>query len=128
MSRLPLIAVLLLLAACRSDPVTLRFDGQTMGTRYSVVARDPSGALEADRVRAAVEATLAEVNGRLSNWDPQSEISRFNAMRSTEPVAISDQLAAVVEAADLIHARSMGRFDVTLGPLIELWGPHKWHG
>jgi thiamine biosynthesis lipoprotein len=58
----------------------------------------------------------------MSNWDPNSEISRFNAARSTEPVDLSPELAEVMQAAMEVHNASRGQFDVTLGPLIELWG------
>ncbi|MEL6197975.1 MAG: FAD:protein FMN transferase [Pseudomonadota bacterium] len=111
-----------LVAGCEAEPQTLRLEGETMGTTYSIVAIDKGGALVSADVQAAVDATLADVNAKMSNWDPSSEISRFNAQASTEAVAISAELAAVMRAANTVHAQSLGRFDVTLGPLIELWG------
>ena len=92
-----------------------------MGTTYNVVAVAPAGT-PSDDLAKAIEATLARVNRHLSNWDPKSEISRFNASRSTAPVAVSDMMVKVMAAADLVHRQSRGYFDVTLAPLIELWG------
>lgn len=122
MARYVLICITLFLAACKSDPVTLSLSGETMGTTYNIVAIDATGELDANAVQAAVEATLATVNGQMSNWDPNSEISRFNSAQTTDPVAISTELSMVMAAANSVHTESLGQFDVTLGPLIELWG------
>ncbi|KGJ06524.1 thiamine biosynthesis lipoprotein [Paracoccus halophilus] len=122
MVRAALLGLALLLAACKSEPARLELAGQTMGTTYSIVALDLEAKLDPDRVQAAVEATLERVNAGMSNWDPASEISRFNAQDSTDPVGISGELAEVMAAADRVHRLSEGQFDVTLGPLIELWG------
>ncbi|MEM1272346.1 MAG: FAD:protein FMN transferase [Pseudomonadota bacterium] len=96
--------------------------GQTMGTSYSVVAVDHAHELNEPQIAAAIDAALQEVNQQMSNWDPMSEISRFNARNSTEPVAISEPLAHVIAAAEEVNRASEGRFDTTMGPLIELWG------
>ena len=122
MKRCALLGLLLLLVACDEAPVKLEMTGKTMGTTYNIVAVDVPAGLQADAITKAVTETLAEVNGRMSNWDPNSEISRFNAQKTTDSVRISAQLAQVIRAANEIHTRSAGRFDVTLGPLIELWG------
>lgn len=116
------IGLVFVLAGCQADPVTLEISGETMGTTYSIVAVDQTAELDADEVKAAVEATLADVNAKMSNWDPNSEISRFNASDSTKPIEISDELSSVMQAAMDVHQASRGQFDVTLGPLIELWG------
>ncbi|MEM8791336.1 MAG: FAD:protein FMN transferase [Pseudomonadota bacterium] len=122
MFRLGAVGLALLIAACDDTPVTLEISGETMGTTYNITAVAPAGGLDSEALKAAVEATLAQVNASMSNWDPGSEISRFNALRHTEPVPISAGLADVIEAADEIHSRSDGLFDLTLAPLIELWG------
>ncbi|MEP2718525.1 FAD:protein FMN transferase [Pseudophaeobacter sp.] len=122
MARFFLVAFAFLLAACKSDPVTLTFSGETMGTTYNIVAIDKTADLSPDELQAAVTAELAKVNSQMSNWDPTSEISQFNKSPSTDPVEISPELASVMAAADEIHAKSEGLFDVTLGPLIEIWG------
>lgn len=112
----------LALAACKFGSEVLRISGATMGTSYNVVAVDPTGRLGEGDVQAAIDDALADVNLQMSNWDPHSEISRFNAQRGTEAVAISPALGEVMHAAEVVHAASGGRFDTTIGPLIELWG------
>jgi len=66
--------------------------------------------------------TLEAVNASMSNWDPQSEVSRFNSSAANEPVPLSKDFATVIALSNDIHDASSARFDVTLGPLIELWG------
>ena len=112
----------LVLGACQRGPSVFSLSGQTMGTTYSVVAVDGSRSLtEADLARA-IEGALAVVNASMSNWDPASEISRFNVGPAGAPIAISQPLAEVMAAAEAVNRASDGRFDTTMGPLIELWG------
>lgn len=107
------------LGACAQRPLTIA--GLTMGTSYRVVVADPDSLGEKD-LRHAVETTLAQINKKLSNWDPNSELSRLNAATTTDPVTVSPDLATVMAAADQVHTASAGGFDITLAPLIDLWG------
>ncbi|RYH09761.1 FAD:protein FMN transferase [Tropicimonas sp. IMCC6043] len=114
----------LALSGCFSgdEGETYRFSGETMGTTYHVTAVGVPDEVTETEIALAIEETLAAVNASMSNWDKESEVSRFNGMASTEPVAISAEFAHVMAAADKVHALSEGKFDVTLFPLIELWG------
>ncbi|MEX0351547.1 MAG: FAD:protein FMN transferase [Paracoccaceae bacterium] len=111
-----------ILAGCLFDeePEVVRLSGETMGTTYNitVVGED----LNEDAMAAAVTESLAATNAKMSNWDPNSEVSVFSASDDTQPVAVSPEFATVIAAANEVHTQSGGRFDVTLGPLIELWG------
>ncbi|MFY0595291.1 MAG: FAD:protein FMN transferase [Cognatishimia sp.] len=112
----------LALAACKKGWSILELTGFTMGTSYSVAAIDHSKSVNKTELQAAINASLAQVNTQMSNWDAGSEISRFNASTSTQPFAVSSELASVMQAAQDVHVASDGRFDVTLGGLIDLWG------
>ncbi|KIC12733.1 thiamine biosynthesis protein ApbE [Leisingera sp. ANG-M1] len=121
--RLLLVLILpVVLAGCwfGSGPEEVRLSGQTMGTTYNVIAIGED--LDEAALATEVEATLAAVNAKMSNWDPASEVSKFSAARSTAPVRVSPEFAQVLAAANDVHEKSGGKFDVTLGPLIELWG------
>lgn len=115
-------ALPLMLAACKPGNSILELTGSTMGTRYNVVAIDGSGSLDEASLQEAVQSALHEVNQQLSNWDPHSEISLFNARSETGPVTVSPMLGTVMQAAETVNQASLGRFDTTIGPLIELWG------
>lgn len=122
MPKWPALVLILFVSGCLFDkePVVVRLSGETMGTTYSIVAIGAD--LNAEDLGAAVGETLTSVNAKMSNWDPNSEVSTFSGRMSTEPVEVSAEFAKVIEAANEVHLKSGGKFDVTLGPLIELWG------
>ncbi len=122
MRLLPVLAVATLLSACLFDkePEVVRLSGETMGTTFNITAIGVD--VDEEALAAAVEETLADVNAKMSNWDENSEVSQFSKSQSTEPTQVSEEFALVIAAANDVHEKSGGTFDVTLGPLIELWG------
>jgi thiamine biosynthesis lipoprotein len=99
------------------------FSGPAMGTRYSVrVVMLPGDAVASRRVRAAIDGELALVDRLFSKWNPASELSRFNAHRSTEPFAVSAEMVEAVLTAGRVAERTRGAFDPTVAPLVEAWG------
>lgn len=125
MGRIAFLALFIIaLPGCWPDdaPKMLSVSGETMGTTYNVTTVGGPDALDEAALTAAIDAALARANAAMNNWDPSSEVSRFNTSDTTDPVEISADFAAVMAAADDIHAKSGGAFDVTLAPLIELWG------
>ncbi len=122
MRLLPVLAVATLLSACLFDkePEVVRLSGETMGTTFNITAIGVD--VDEEALAVAVEETLADVNAKMSNWDENSEVSKFSKSQSTEPTQVSEEFALVIAAANDVHEKSGGTFDVTLGPLIELWG------
>jgi len=110
------------LAACKGGTEIVALSGSTMGTSYSVTALDHDRSVDTAALKQALEKSLLEVNAQMSNWDARSEVSKFNAFKSTDPMTVSDGLAQVVNAARTVNAASDGQFDITLGPVIEAWG------
>lgn len=118
-----LISAVFLLTSCgepEKKTVTLR--GSTMGTTYQVKIIDLKKDITPEQLHNHIKATLEEVNNNLSNWQKSSEISKFNRSEETSPQTISDDFAAVMAESYRIHQLTNGRFDVTLAPLIKLWG------
>lgn len=109
-------------AACKPGAEILRFSGVTMGTTYHVTAIDHDRSTDRAGIARGIEAALAQVSGEMSNWDAGSELSRLNAAAPGEAVAVSPALHRVLAGAEAVHRASDGRFDVTIGPLIDLWG------
>lgn len=110
--------------------------GATMGTTFAVivVSREdgararplagPSedGARETDGLRAAVQERLDGIEERMSHYRSDSELSRFNRARTTEPWPMSRETLGVVAEALAVSRASGGAFDVTVGPLVDAWG------
>lgn len=109
------LAIAVLVAGCGGGYQTV--DGQTMGTTYRILARCPEN-LDAGRI----DAVLASVNASMSNWDKDSEISRFNASPVGRWSTLSPPLAEVMRTALTLSEMSDGAFDVSVGALVNVWG------
>ncbi|HTU65206.1 MAG TPA: FAD:protein FMN transferase [Steroidobacteraceae bacterium] len=107
----------------------LLLSGQTMGSAWTVkiarAARQDEAAL-----RDGIQARFDAVNQALSTWRDDSALMRFNARDDGEWVDIDPELAAVLRYALSLGADSGGAYDVTVGPLVNLWGfgpdPQTW--
>ncbi len=119
----------LLLAACACAPagpgaVLHEFAGATMGTTWAVrvVTTDPWPEAERDRVGAAVQAALDDVESKMSHYEPSSELSRFNRARTTRPFPVSADTFEVFRRARGLSEATAGALDVTVAPLVNAWG------
>lgn len=93
-----------------------------MGTLWHVTIVAPPAALQRDVVAAGVAAALAEVDRDMSTFKSDSDVSRFNRAVPNEWVPVSAATAEVVAKALEVHALSDGAFDITVAPLVDLWG------
>jgi FAD:protein FMN transferase len=118
------LALLIGSAACGggSHPDGDRFEGEAMGTTYLV--RLAEGVSESERrvVARTIEDALEDVDSKMSNYRPDSEISRFNEAQAGVPVPISRETFDVVTEAARVSELTGGAFDVTVAPLVRLWG------
>ena len=64
----------------------------------------------------------------LSNYQPTSEWSRINRGAAAAPVIASPELFTLLEACLAYSAASDGAFDITVGPLMKVWGFYKGEG
>lgn len=116
-----------LLMACSSPPdenALLRIQGKTMGTEYSALW--PAAQFkDAEIVQRQLEDRLQAINASMSTYDPESELSRINQMpieRLEQGITISSDLATVLRMSQVVFGQSQGAFDVTIGPLVNVWG------
>lgn len=98
------------------------FDGDTMGTRYSVRLGARPDSAKLDDLQRQVEAELEAVEAAMSTYRPESELSRFNASLDPGWYRLSSATWRVVSQAQRASALSGGAFDGTVGPLVDLWG------
>lgn len=118
------VALLALQAAGCSKPVeAVKISGPTMGTSYNITLFPAEDAtLDAEDLKKSIDVSLNRINQQMSTWVKDSEISLFNQSQSTDWFPVSEDFAKVVSAAQDISRRSNGAFDVTVGPLIRMWG------
>jgi thiamine biosynthesis lipoprotein len=109
---------------CRAaDRPVIGWQGRTMGTVYSVRLVDAKLApQQLEELETEIEERLEEINRQMSNYLPDSEVSRFNRAPANEPFKVSPEFASVVRFSLELARRSNGAFDPTLGPVIKLWG------
>lgn len=99
-----------------------RIAGPTMGTAYRVSLPRRLAADETSKTRSAVEAALQRVDALMSTYRPESELSCFNAAAAGEWTTMAADTASVISEAMRTSSISGGGFDVTVGPLVDLWG------
>ncbi|PLD67382.1 FAD:protein FMN transferase ApbE [Klebsiella quasipneumoniae] len=95
--------------------------GKTMGTfwRVSVIGVDEA---KAQALRAKVQAQLDADDRLLSTWKNDSALMRFNHATDTRPWPVSEAMADIVTLSLRIGAKTHGAMDITVGPLVNLWG------
>ena len=99
----------------------LTLTGLTMGTSYSVkIIYDDKPQEKA--IRGDIDKILESINRSMSTYMDDSELSRINQSAADIWIPVSNDLFSVLEAARGIGRRSNGSFDVTVGPLVNLWG------
>lgn len=94
-----------------------RFGGETMGTNWSLQAVAPPAG-----VARGVEAAFDRVIGQMSQWEPESDLSRINRAPPGEWHIVPPEFARVLAAAVEMSEASGGAFDPGLGLLTERWG------
>ncbi len=117
-----IICFLLNFSCSQEKNYNAQIKGNTMGTYYSIEVIDVPIELEIKNIEIEIKNTLKKANKILSNWDKDSEISIINKTNKTTAIKISDELNEVFKTAKEINAKSNGFFDLTLDPIIELWG------
>ncbi|MCB1700059.1 MAG: FAD:protein FMN transferase [Halioglobus sp.] len=80
------------------------------------------GAPSAQSLQAGIEEVLENVNRAMSTYREDSEISRFNALEPDRWFPVSPDFYTILSAAMAIGWQSRGAYDVTVGPLVDLWG------
>ena len=116
-----LLVALWLLVSCAPDPrKEITYRGTSMGTSWSVKVFSDQGYSEA--LANDIQTALDEIDNQMSNWIPDSDISRFNALEPEACTQISTNTKVVLRVAEKLAALSEGAFDITVAPLVDLWG------
>ena len=120
----PVIAVALAaaLTGCLHSERIEEFGGPTMGSTYSIKYVRSEGVAPQAELKAATEAILAEIDLQMSTYRDDSLIEQFNRAPAGTCQAMPRGVLELVRAGDRLHQESQGYFDLTLEPLLDLWG------
>jgi len=127
MKRLVLLLLLAALAAPAGELLRVENSLDAMGTTYTVVAYGP----DQNVLIAATEQAFEEVrriDRMLSNYRPDSELSQVNRLAAQRPVAVGPEVFQLLAGCVEYGRLSQGAFDITVGPLMKLWGFYKGSG
>jgi thiamine biosynthesis lipoprotein len=107
--------------------IRLEQSARAMGTTYSLVLYgSDEGALQAAAAQAFHEAN--RLDRMLSNYIADSELNRVNEHAAGEAVPVSRELFDFLTACVSYSRESDGSFDITVGPLMKVWGFYQGAG
>lgn len=109
--------------ALAAGAVLQAISGETMGTTWSVKYFPPATpTISPAAVREWVQVELDRLEAQMSNYRADSVLSRFNNFAETNWFSVPIETARVVFEALEISRRTDGAFDITVAPLVRLWG------
>lgn len=121
-------AIAFFCVACfAGDPVREEGSIDAMGSVISVVAYGET----AGRTQTAVTQALDEasrLDATLSNYKPHSEWSEMNRAAASQPMHVSAELFGLLQMCLDVSRQSEGAFDISVGPLMKVWGFYKGTG
>lgn len=92
--------------------------GQAFGTTWNLKLADPAPA----GLEARITELLLRMDAKLSNWRSDSDVSRFNQSAGEDWFEVDPMLAELVASASSISEETRGAMDITLEPVLQLWG------
>jgi thiamine biosynthesis lipoprotein len=118
-----LVVILLLAAGLLRAGELLRLEDSfdAMGTTFIVIAY----AEDQQALESAVEAAFGEarrLDRVLSNYRSESEWTKMNREAAQKPVEVSPELFQLLEYCAEVNRQSEGTFDLSVGPLMRIWG------
>ncbi len=112
--------------ATAAEPVAL--SGRAMGTTWAAKWVQSAAPLLPATVERHLAARLEQLEQQFSTYRPDSVLSRFNAHSGTEWVPVPGDVAEAATRARELSALTTGAFDVTVAPLLKLWGFGPFRG
>jgi thiamine biosynthesis lipoprotein len=98
------------------------FQGSTMGTTYSIKYVQEKSSKGIDVIKKAVDKGLGKINSMMSTWDPESNLSLINKADADQWLDMPSDLSKLIDFAFDLSRKTDGKYDVSIGPLINLWG------
>ncbi len=121
-----ILLLVFLFSACQQAPekpqYPLHYSDAIFGTSFTIKAPKLPDSVTSTEIQLKVKQLLDELNAQMSTYQQDSELSKINQNQTGEWIAVSDALYQVLKQANAISELSKGAFDITVGPLVNLWG------
>lgn len=98
------------------------FSGEAWGTTWSVKLDHDLDEAARGEVEQLIADELEAVDALMSTWREDSELSELNRAPAGEAMAISAETLGVLQLSRTVSEATEGAFDVTIGPLVSVWG------
>ena len=109
-----LVATALIFAACGDNRNYQFFNGEAQGTNYHIIVASPTSDLD-----VKIQEVFDRVDNNLSVFNPDSQISKINR---NEDLTTNHDIATCITYAKVASTISNGTYDITVAPLVNLWG------
>lgn len=110
------------LTGCLFQDKVESFGGPTMGSTYTVKYVAGREAADKEQLQRKTESILAEIDRQLSTYRADSDIERFNVLPAGGCMAMPDGVRELILAGQQLSDESGGALDLTIEPLLNLWG------
>jgi len=117
--------------AADADPPAVHMTHRAMGAEFDFVLVGDSPQATSEQLTYAGEAAFEAIDRlerRISNWIEESPVSVMNRRASEGPVVVDPDLFGLMETSRRFYDDTDGVFDVTVGPLLALWGFYQKEG
>ncbi|MEM7182778.1 MAG: FAD:protein FMN transferase [Spirochaetota bacterium] len=112
---------ILLFVSCKDKIHVLAMNGSTMGTYYKVLIAKEISSPAKQQLKKEIDSLLVDVNQKMSTYIPDSELSRLN-QTGTGWTKLSAETFSVILYSIGLFQKTAGAYDITVGPLVNLWG------
>lgn len=122
LSRLACIGFIAVLAGCDASESIEGFGGPAQGSTYSVKYVHKQGGPDMGTLKLEAEAIFAEVDRQVSTYRSDSLVEQFNDSPAGTCMTMPEGVFTLLKAGQQLNRDSGGAFDLTLEPLLDLWG------
>ena len=102
-------------------PYLIELNGNALGTTWLVKVL-PHKTIDREDLKKSIGQRLAHYEKIFSHWRKDSDLSKFNSNKSTEPVEIHSDIHELLKHAQWMYQQTAGTFDPAIGQIVNLWG------
>jgi thiamine biosynthesis lipoprotein len=118
-----LLVVLMIAILVAAGPAKTVYYHDAMGTVFELtLCAGDGGDGKLDGVADEAFAAIDGLETRISHWRGESQVAHINQHAAQGPVSATGDVLDLLLASRRFHDETGGAFDVTVGPVMEVWG------